>query len=69
MCLICMEKVSSSDVTTMDCGHHFCNTCLLASFVTWISQMPQFVLELEISKVIKKGAITILRLRMYTSLW
>lgn len=27
MCLICMEEVSASEVTTMDCGHHFCNTC------------------------------------------
>ena len=36
---------------------------LLASFVTWISQMPQFVLELEIPKVLTQNPIFILFLQ------
>jgi len=27
MCIICMEEVSASEVTKMDCGHYFCNNC------------------------------------------
>ena len=27
MCIICIEEVPVSEVTTMDCGHYFCNTC------------------------------------------
>ena len=27
MCIICIEEVSATDVTTMDCGHYFCNNC------------------------------------------
>ncbi|KAK4550926.1 hypothetical protein RGQ29_032678 [Quercus rubra] len=32
---------------------------LLASFVTWISQMPQFILESEIPKVLTQNLIFI----------
>lgn len=27
MCHICMDDVPAKDVTLMDCGHCFCNTC------------------------------------------
>lgn len=27
MCIICMDDVPSCDVTKMDCGHCFCNSC------------------------------------------
>ena len=27
MCIICIEEVSATEVTTMDCGHCFCNNC------------------------------------------
>ncbi|KAM3758386.1 hypothetical protein ACB098_01G039800 [Castanea mollissima] len=37
MCLICMEEVSASDVTTMDCGHHFCNPCWTEHFIVKIN--------------------------------
>ena len=37
---------------------------LLASFVTWISQMPQFVLESEIPKVYTKPNLYLLFTRM-----
>lgn len=27
MCDICTEEVSAGELTGMDCGHFFCNTC------------------------------------------
>ena len=27
MCIVCMEEVPADEVTTMDCGHCFCNSC------------------------------------------
>lgn len=38
MCIICIEEVPASEVTTMDCGHYFCNNCeyyLNFVFVFW----------------------------------
>lgn len=27
MCNICIDDVPVKDITTMDCGHYFCNNC------------------------------------------
>ncbi|PKI58813.1 hypothetical protein CRG98_020803 [Punica granatum] len=38
MCDICMEEVSGSEATRMDCGHCFCNTCWTEHFVVKINE-------------------------------
>ncbi|KAK9270137.1 hypothetical protein L1049_025713 [Liquidambar formosana] len=38
MCNICMEKVSPNVVTTMDCGHYFCNDCWTEHFIVKITE-------------------------------
>lgn len=35
MCNICMDDVSATEVTNMDCGHCFCNSCKCCFFI-WI---------------------------------
>ncbi|GMY28489.1 probable E3 ubiquitin-protein ligase ARI2 [Fagus crenata] len=38
MCIICIEEVSATDVTTMDCGHYFCNNCWTEHFIVKINE-------------------------------
>lgn len=38
MCIICMDEVSASEVTTMDCGHSFCNNCWTGHFIVKINE-------------------------------
>ncbi|XP_059455453.1 probable E3 ubiquitin-protein ligase ARI1 [Corylus avellana] len=38
MCIICIEEVSASEVTTMDCGHCFCNNCWTEHFIVKINE-------------------------------
>ncbi|KAI9128004.1 hypothetical protein K1719_000997 [Acacia pycnantha] len=38
MCNICMEDVPSDEVTRMDCGHCFCNSCWTAHFIVKINE-------------------------------
>ncbi|XP_011627726.1 probable E3 ubiquitin-protein ligase ARI2 isoform X2 [Amborella trichopoda] len=38
MCNICMEDISPNDVTTMDCGHCFCNDCWTEHFIIKIKE-------------------------------
>ncbi|GAV71605.1 IBR domain-containing protein [Cephalotus follicularis] len=38
MCNICYEDVSVDDVTTMDCGHFFCNDCWTEHFIVKINE-------------------------------
>ncbi|KAJ7958077.1 RBR-type E3 ubiquitin transferase [Quillaja saponaria] len=37
-CNICMEEVSRKEVTLMDCGHYFCNTCWTEHFIVKINE-------------------------------
>ncbi|KAH7524041.1 hypothetical protein FEM48_Zijuj06G0076200 [Ziziphus jujuba var. spinosa] len=37
MCNICIEEVSANEMTTMDCGHFFCNTCWTEHFIVKIN--------------------------------
>ncbi|KAL9242114.1 hypothetical protein vseg_016147 [Gypsophila vaccaria] len=37
-CGICMEDTSANEVTTMDCGHSFCNRCWTQHFVVRINE-------------------------------
>ncbi|CAI0465495.1 unnamed protein product [Linum tenue] len=37
-CSICYEEVSVDEVTTMDCGHFFCNACWTQHFVVKIQE-------------------------------
>lgn len=38
MCKICIEEVTGSDVTKMDCGHCFCNECWTEHFIVKIKE-------------------------------
>ncbi|GJR95531.1 probable E3 ubiquitin-protein ligase ARI2 [Tanacetum coccineum] len=38
MCDICMEDIPSCDITKMDCGHCFCNTCWTEHFIAKINE-------------------------------
>ncbi|KAL2328924.1 hypothetical protein Fmac_022351 [Flemingia macrophylla] len=38
MCLICMEDVPSNELTRMDCGHGFCNSCWIEHFIVKINE-------------------------------
>ncbi|KAB1220525.1 putative E3 ubiquitin-protein ligase ARI1 [Morella rubra] len=38
MCIICIEEVPASEVTTMDCGHYFCNNCWTEHFIVKINE-------------------------------
>ncbi|KAK4762004.1 hypothetical protein SAY87_029888 [Trapa incisa] len=38
MCDICMEEVSGSEATRMDCGHCFCNNCWTEHFIVKINE-------------------------------
>uniref|UniRef100_A0A5B6ZXV4 RBR-type E3 ubiquitin transferase n=1 Tax=Davidia involucrata TaxID=16924 RepID=A0A5B6ZXV4_DAVIN len=38
MCDICMEEVPANQMTTMDCGHFFCNNCWTEHFIVKINE-------------------------------
>nr|GEW99088.1 probable E3 ubiquitin-protein ligase ARI2 [Tanacetum cinerariifolium] len=38
MCDICMEDIPSCDITKMDCGHCFCNTCWTEHFIAKLNE-------------------------------
>ncbi|KAL5558112.1 hypothetical protein UlMin_034323 [Ulmus minor] len=38
MCVICIEEVPANEVTTMDCGHSFCNNCWTKHFIVKINE-------------------------------
>ncbi|KAG9130444.1 hypothetical protein Leryth_004341 [Lithospermum erythrorhizon] len=38
MCTICIEEVPASDITKMDCGHFFCNSCWTGHFIVKINE-------------------------------
>ncbi|CAA0827598.1 Probable E3 ubiquitin-protein ligase ARI1 [Striga hermonthica] len=38
MCNICMDDVPSEDLTKMDCGHFFCDTCWTEHFIVKINE-------------------------------
>ncbi|CAA2954307.1 probable E3 ubiquitin- ligase ARI2 [Olea europaea subsp. europaea] len=38
MCNICMDDVSATEVTNMDCGHCFCNSCWTEHFIVKINE-------------------------------
>ncbi|CAH1454379.1 unnamed protein product [Lactuca virosa] len=38
LCEICLEEVPFYKMTTMDCGHYFCNTCWTEHFVVKINE-------------------------------
>ncbi|GER50401.1 RING/U-box superfamily protein [Striga asiatica] len=38
MCNICMDEVPSEDLTKMDCGHCFCNSCWTGHFIVKINE-------------------------------
>ncbi|KAJ4701862.1 RBR-type E3 ubiquitin transferase [Melia azedarach] len=37
-CNICFDDVSPEEVTTMDCGHYFCNSCWTEHFIVKINE-------------------------------
>ncbi|XP_062090525.1 probable E3 ubiquitin-protein ligase ARI1 [Humulus lupulus] len=37
-CIICIEEVPADKVTTMDCGHYFCNNCWTEYFIIKINE-------------------------------
>ncbi|KAK1395057.1 RBR-type E3 ubiquitin transferase [Heracleum sosnowskyi] len=37
LCIVCMEDVPDREVTKMDCGHSFCNTCWTEHFIVQIN--------------------------------
>lgn len=37
MCEICIERVSATETTTMECGHCYCNNCEHAAFFLFVS--------------------------------
>lgn len=43
MCEICMEGVSERKVTTMDCGHFFCNNCKYLSHIFFSDPVFSFI--------------------------
>lgn len=47
-CNIFFEDVSSQEVTTMDCGHCFCNSCKYADLNILLLLHPFSVLTLEL---------------------
>ncbi|XP_010243295.1 PREDICTED: probable E3 ubiquitin-protein ligase ARI1 isoform X1 [Nelumbo nucifera] len=38
MCYICMDDIPANDITTMDCGHGFCNNCWTEHFIVKINE-------------------------------
>ncbi|XP_042508697.1 probable E3 ubiquitin-protein ligase ARI2 isoform X1 [Macadamia integrifolia] len=38
MCNICMDDILANEVTTMDCGHCFCNNCWTEHFIVKINE-------------------------------
>ncbi|XP_024020747.1 probable E3 ubiquitin-protein ligase ARI1 isoform X2 [Morus notabilis] len=38
MCMICVKEVPGNKVTTMECGHYFCNTCWTEHFISKINE-------------------------------
>ncbi|POO03193.1 E3 ubiquitin ligase RBR family [Trema orientale] len=38
MCIVCIEEVPANEVTTMDCGHYFCNSCWTEHFIVKINE-------------------------------
>ncbi|PON70177.1 E3 ubiquitin ligase RBR family [Parasponia andersonii] len=38
MCVVCTEDVPAVEVTTMDCGHCFCNSCWTEHFIVKINE-------------------------------
>ncbi|KAF4386572.1 hypothetical protein F8388_006527 [Cannabis sativa] len=37
-CNVCIEEVPAANVTTMDCGHYFCNDCWTEHFIVKINE-------------------------------